>query len=145
MSLVASAIRGLAEKGRLTKESTVKDVKFELEILTTEEQLLADGMVDTDALKKKYGAGDVYSTYPDTISKMRTLAILTFAIKKVNGAPVVDEEKTIVEQFKQRLEFKDELAELGTVIVDKLYKDYRSLTDQQRELFADIEENVEKS
>ena len=145
MSLVKDILKGLAEKGKVEHEFTLNGIKFVMEPLTTEEQILTDGLVSTESLKEKYGTGKEFGTYNDTIIKLRTVSQLTFAIKSVNGKPPVDESQSLTEQFKQRIEFRDELNELGPHVIDELGKEYRAMLKKNRELFENLEENVEKS
>lgn len=145
MSLVKSALQSLAEKGKVTHSFTIKDTKFEMESLTTEEQILSDGLVDIDTLKKKYDTKQRISTYPDMIAKYRSLAQIAFAIKKINNEPPVDTEKTYSEQFIARLEFRDELSQLDPVMLDEIIKEYKKLGSKQRDFYDNFEENVGKS
>lgn len=144
MSLVKEALESLAQKGKLEHDCTILGIKFVLEPLSTEEQILADGIVDVESLKKKYGATEDFNTYADTVGKYRTLAQLMFAVKKVNGASPVDLNASLQEQFKQRLEFRDELSNLSTTIIDELTINYRKLLNKQKDFFDNLEENVGK-
>lgn len=144
MSLVKDAIKSLAAKGKVDSEFTILGTKFVMEALTMEEQLITDGFVDIDVMKKKYDTEDRISTYPDMIGKCRSMAMVTFAIKKVNNISPVDETLSAAEQFKQRVELRDELMELGPAVIDQLIQKYNALAMKQKEFFADLEGNVGK-
>jgi hypothetical protein len=144
MSLVKDMIQQLVNEGKVSNSFTVRGIRFEMENLTTEEQLLADGLVDISKIAEKYQADKDISVLPDMIQKYRTIAQVTFAIKKVNGQSPVDEQAAPSEQFKQRLEFKDELIQLGTAMLDELIDNYRSLVAKQKDFLDDVEENVKK-
>jgi hypothetical protein len=145
MSLVKSALKSLAEKGIIEHEVTIEGVRFEFRALTSEEQLIADSMVNSNSLKKKYGAGDELNTFGDTISKYRNLALLCFAIKSIDGQVAVDGSIELEKQFKQRIEFRDELSELSPTFIDELFRrGYLEHNKKQREFFDNVKDNVGK-
>lgn len=144
MSLLKEAIKSLAEKGVIEHYKTINGMRFDFRALTSEEQLIADSMVNTNSLKKKYKAEDELTTYPDTISKYRNLSILCYAIKSVDGQVPVDENASLEDQFKKRIEFKNELATLSPAIIDELFKEYLTHNKKQRDFFNDLEENTGK-
>lgn len=143
MSLVKEAIASMIQKGKIQHEFEMSGTRFVMEILTTEEQLLADSLVNPEQIKEKYGA-DNLNTFRDTIDKYRTISQIAFAIKKVNGRSPVDSKLTLVEQFAQRVEFKEELAELDVVMLDQLIIEYRRLIDKQRSFLEKVEDNAKK-
>lgn len=143
MSLIRETILAVAREGEITHKFTLKGMKFVLRSLTTEEQILSDGMVDSQKLKKKYGAEDLL-TLSDTIAKYRTIGKIALSIKTVNGQSPVDTNESLEVQFKQRLELRDELMELGSGAVDEMIREFNKLAIKESEFFENIEDNVEK-
>jgi len=143
MSLVKDVIESVARKGEITHEFTVKGLQFVIRSLATEEQILADGMVDTGKIRKKYGAENLM-TLSDTIQKYRTIAMVALATKTINGKSPVDEEASLEEQYKQRQEFVDELMSLGSAFMDNVIREYNKLGVKEREFFSDVDENIKK-
>lgn len=143
MSLVKDVIESVARNGEVTHEFSVKGLKFVIGSLSTEEQILADGMVDTAKIRKKYGAENLM-TLSDTIQKYRTIAMVALATKTLNGKCPVDENAKLEEQYKQRTEFIDELMSLGSGFMDAVIKEYSQLSIKEREFYKDIEANLEK-
>jgi hypothetical protein len=143
MSLVRDAIMSVAKEGEITHEFTVKGLKIVLRALKTEEQLLADGMVDSQSLKGKYGAGEIM-TLSDTITKYRSIGRVALAVKTVNGQSPVDTNAALSKQFEQRKEFRDELMEMGSGAVDIMIREYNKLADKEQEFYKDIDENLGK-
>jgi hypothetical protein len=143
MSLVADAIKSVAEKGQITHECTIQGLKFVLRSLKTEENIIADGMVDTDKVSEKYGAKNLI-TLNDTLNKYRTIAMISLATETVNGKPPVDSKVSLEDQFKQREEFRDELMGSGAAFVDALIREYNFLLVKEREFYVNINENLEK-
>lgn len=134
MSLVAAAIKSLIEKGDVFHETTIHGIKFEMGVLSSEEQILADGLVDMDKIREKYKAETSFvTTFRDTVEKFRTIALVAFAVKKVNGQSPVDAGASLQEQYKQRVEFRDELLGLPTPVQDKLTREYNQLLLKQAE------------
>lgn len=144
MSLVKKAIQSLVQTGKIVHEFNIGDVKFVMEPLDSEEQILADGLVDIDHLKEKYNTEKRVSTYPDMIGKYRSISQVAFAIRKVNGEDTIDKSLSAKEQFKQFLEFRDDLGKLSTSMIDQLVSEYRKLNKKQIEFFDDFEDNVGK-
>jgi hypothetical protein len=143
MSLVREAILSVARNGEITHEFTVKELKFVLRTLSTEEQFIADGMVDTARLREKYGADNLI-TLNDTIQKHRTIAMVAMATKTVNGKSPVDTESTLQEQYKQRTELRNELMELDSHLIDHIIREYTKLTSKQNDFYKNLDENMEK-
>lgn len=143
MSLVKDAIQSMIQKGKIQHDFEMNGTKITMEVLTTEEQLLADSLVDPEKIKDKYGA-DQLNTFRDTIEKYRTIAQIAFSIKKVNGKSPVDTKATLSDQFVQRIEFRDELNELDVVMLDLMIGEYRRLIDKQRSFLEKVEENAKK-
>lgn len=143
MSLLKEAIQSLINKGKITHEFTLQGMKFEMRVLTTEELLLSEGMVDPDKLKEKYKAESV-NTFRDTIDKFRVASKLSFAISKIDGKSPVDEKALLPDQFKQRLEFRDEILSMTTSMVDHLTLESNKCADKQREFLSNVEENTGK-
>lgn len=137
------AILSVAREGEITHEFTVKGLKFVLKSLSTEEQILADGMIDTTRLKEKYGAKQL-ATLNDTVYKYRTIAMIALGTKTINGQSPVTKEADLAEQFKQRSELRDELMELQSSVVDQLIKEYNVLIKKENEFGSDLENNMEK-
>lgn len=144
MSLVKDAIRSIVEKGIIEHEFTIQDTKFVIRSLTTEEQFLADGMVDSNRLREKYKT-DKLITLNDTIQKHRTISMVALATKLVNGHSPVDENESLENQFKQRLELRDELMSLGSGYMDQIITEYNKLKQKEAKFYQNVEENVEKS
>lgn len=143
MSLVGDIIKSVAREGEIQHEFNVKGTRFVFRPLNLDEMLIADGMIDMDKLRKKYGAKDLV-VLNDTIQKARTVALVALATKTVNGKKPVDEKVTKEEQFKQLEEFRDELMDAGTAFVDRLIVEYNRMVDKERDFFADLDENAEK-
>jgi hypothetical protein len=143
MSLVSDVIKSVAREGEITHEFKIKGLKFVLRTLSTEEQFIADGMIDTNRLKEKYGAKNLM-TLNDTIQKHRTIAMVALATKTINGKSPVDTEKTMAEQFTQRQELRDELMELDSRMMDEIIKEYNRMTLKQTEFYSKLDENMEK-
>ena len=143
MSLVKEAIQALAQQGELTHEFTLAGKKFVMRPLDSEEQILADGMVDTNLVKKKYGA-DKLMTLSDTIQKYRTIAMIALATKSIDGKPAVDSEANLEEQYKQRCELRDELMKLPSGLMDEIIREYTQMSIKERKFYRNIEENMEK-
>lgn len=143
MSLVKEAILSVAREGEITHEFTIKGLKFVIKALSTEEQILADGMVDTSRIRSKYGAENLM-TLSDTIQKYRTIAMIALATKTLNGTSPVDENASLEEQYKQRREFIDELMSLGSGFMDAIIKEYTQLGIKERNFYKDLEENIKK-
>lgn len=142
MSLVRDAIFSVAREGELTHDFTIKGLKFVIRTLKTEEQFLSDGMIDTQTLKNKYNA-DIL-TLNDTIAKYRSLGKVALSIKTINGQSPVDTNESLPIQFKQRLELRDELMELGSAAVDQMIKEYNKLLNKEQEFFGNLEDNLGK-
>ena len=143
MSLVKDAIESIAREGEITHEFSVKGLDFVLRSLSTEEQLLADGMVNTSRIREKYGAKNLM-TLSDTIQKYRTVAMIALSTKTLNGKEPVDSKATLQEQYKQRTEFQDELMSLGSVFMDEIIREFNQLAIKERDFIKKLEENVEK-
>lgn len=143
MSLVKDVIESVAREGLITHEFPIKNLKFKLKALSSEEQFLADGMVDTNKIKKKYGAENLV-TLNDQIQKHRSISMIALATVSVNGKCPVDEKATLEEQFKQRLEFKDELMTLNSGMIDAIIMEFNNLVKKERDFYKDIESNLEK-
>lgn len=143
MSLVKDVIESVAREGEMTHEFTIKGLKFVIHNLSTEEQILADGMVDTAKIRNKYGAKNLM-TLADTIQKYRTVAMVALATKTLNGKSPVDENTSLEDQYKQRTEFIDELMSLGGAFMDAIIKEYNQLGVKEREFYKDVEENLKK-
>lgn len=145
MSLLKSTLEKLATKGTISKDVPINGSTFRLEVLSTEEQILADSIIRSQSLKDKFGAaeGD-FTTLQDTLAKYRTLSILCLAIRSIDNVAPVDTTADVAEQFKQRMEFRDELGTLNTAIVDKLMAEYWAISDEQKKFFDDVIENAGK-
>lgn len=143
MSLVKDAILSVARKGEITHEFTVAGLTFVLRSLKTEEQFIADGMVDSNRLKDKYGASNLL-TLNDTIHKHRTIAMVSLATQTVNGKSPVDSEADLKTQYKQREELRNELMELNSSIIDEIIREFQTLTVKQNKFYENVEENMEK-
>ena len=143
MSLVKEAIEALAQKGELEHEFNLAGKKFVMRPLNSEEQILADGMVDTNNVKKKYGAEKLV-TLNDTIQKYRTVAMIALATKSIDGKPPVDTEVNLEEQYKQRCELRDELMKLPSGLMDEIIREYNQMSIKERKFYKDIDENLEK-
>lgn len=143
MSLVSDIIKSVAKDGEITHEFSVKKIKFVLRPLTLEELLIADGMIDTEKIRKKYGANDLI-LLNDTIQKHRTIALVALATKTVNGKEPIDKKASLQEQFKQLEEFRDELMGTGGAFVDRLIAEYNVMVSKEKEFYKELEENVEK-
>lgn len=143
MSLVGDMIKSVAQEGEIVHKFTIKKLKFVMSPLKLDQLIIADGMIDIDKLREKYGAKDLV-ILNDTIQKARTIALVTLATKTVNGKPPVDVEATKEEQFKQLEEFRDELMDAGSAFVDRLIVEYNKMVNKEKEFFADLDENVEK-
>lgn len=144
MSLVKSALQSLVTKGKIDHEFTIHGVKFEMELLSTEEIFLADALVDVKSIKEKFGADDRFQIMNDTIIKQRTLSRMAYAVKKVNGQSPVDETLPVADQFKQRMEFREELAELEVTIYDEIVASYNKLVEKRDALYEDLDETAKK-
>lgn len=144
MSLVKDLIQSVAKEGEITHEFSIKGLKFVLRALSTEEQFLADGMVNTTRLREKYGAKNLM-TLNDTIQKHRTIAMVALATKTINGKSPVDSAESKEKQFEQREELRDELMELDSRMMDEIIREYNQLTRKQVDFYTNFEENVEKS
>jgi hypothetical protein len=138
MSLVKDIIQSLAEKGKIVHKFIFQEIEVEMEILTTEEQMLADGMVDFAKLQLKYKAE--LQSFRDGIDKFRSLSLLSFAIKKMGGQVTIDKGLALEEQQKQRIEFRDELAGLGITAVDFFLKEYNKLIQKHNEFLEKKDE-----
>jgi hypothetical protein len=143
MSLVKDAIKSLVEKGKITHDFEIHGMKFSMEVLTSEEQLLADSLVDPDYFNKKFKADNV-NTFRDTMDKHRLISQMALAIRTVDGKSPVDKDAPLSEQFKQRVEFKDEIIELDVVTLDQLVSEYNTLVLKHREFLRGVNENVKK-
>lgn len=144
MSLVKSALQGLVTKGKISHEFTIHGAKFEMELLSTEEIFLADALVDVKSIKEKFGADERFQIMNDTIVKQRTLSRMAYAVKKVNGQSPVDETLPVVDQFKQRMEFREELSELEVTVYDEIVASYNKLVEKRDALYEDLDETAKK-
>lgn len=144
MSLVQAFLKDLTTKGKVSTTFDLAGLKFEITLLTTEQQLLADSLVDIDNIKKKYGATEHTYTFPDVIDKCRAISKLTFAIKSINGVSPVDLAATPDKQFQQRLELRDEITALNGVVIDELLQHYNVLVEREKDFFERLEENTKK-
>lgn len=148
MSLVKdildSAIDSVVKTGEIEHKFEVKGLTFVLRGLTAEEEILADGMVDTSKIKEKYGAQNLM-TLQDTIHKHRTLARVALSTRTVNGKPPVDKEANLEDQFKQREEFKSELMGLNSAMLDLIIREFGKLNEKQIKFFENVEKSLEKS
>jgi hypothetical protein len=142
MSLVKDAILSVARKGEITHEFSIKDLKFVLRTLKTEESFLADGMVDTAKLREKYGATNLL-TLNDTIQKYRTIAMVALATKTINGQSPIDMKADLETQYKQRLELRDELMELDSAMVDEIIREYNKLNLKGIKFYENVEANLD--
>lgn len=143
MSLVGDIIKSVAKEGEITHEFSIKKINFVFRPLNLDEMIIADGMIDIEKIRKKYGAKDLI-VLNDTIQKARTIALVTLATKTVNGKQPVDKNASLEDQFKQLEEFRDELMDSGTAFVDRLILEYNKMVDKEREFFKELDENVEK-
>lgn len=143
MSLVKSAIESLVQKGKITHDFEVQGVSFSMQILSTEEQLIADSMVDPEYLSKKYKTKNL-NTFRDTMDKHRVISQMALAIRNVNGESPIDTSLSLEEQFKQRAEFKEEISNLDVVTLDRLIFEYNQLIAKQREFMNEVKENAKK-
>jgi hypothetical protein len=144
MSLLKDAIQSLVAKGKIIHEFSLQGMKFEMRVLTAEELLLSEGMVDPDKLKEKYQAAESTNTFRDTVDKFRLASNLSFAIAKIDGKSPVDEKALLPDQFKQRLEFRDEILSMTTSMVDHLTMESNKCVEKQRAFLINIEENAGK-
>lgn len=142
MSLVKDAILSVARNGEITHEFSIKDLKFVLRTLKTEESFLADGMVDTAKLREKYGATNLL-TLNDTIQKYRTIAMVALATKTINGQSPIDTKADLESQYKQRLELRDELMELDSAMVDEIIREYNKLNLKGIKFYENIDSNLD--
>jgi len=143
MSLVSGLLAGVAKDGQIRHEFTVNELKFVLRGLSSEEQLVADSMVNTKRLRDKYGDG--LSILNDTVGKMRTMGMVALATETINDQSPVDSDKPLKDQFKQRLELQEELMGLDVSMMDRITLEYNKLVTKQRDFFKDIDENIKKS
>lgn len=141
---IKNIIKELSETGRITQEVTVQGVVFTLKGLSTEEQLLSESISSLDSFKDKYKASGDISSYADTISKVRNLSLLTFLIRSIDGIPVVDETLSLPKQFKERLDFRDDLSSLAPAMVDALLIGYDKLVEKNKTLYSDVRDNLGK-
>lgn len=145
MSLLKETIQSLAKKGKIEKEVTLHGMKIILGTLSTEEQILSESIVSHKSLREKYNADqDSFMTLQDTLLKHRSVSILCFAIKSIDEKQPVDTSKNLEEQFKERLEFRDELLELDANTIDFLLKEYNVLMDENKKVYEDLNENLGK-
>lgn len=144
MSLVKDAIESLAKEGKITHEFTLRGIKFEMELLTTEELFLADALVNFKELKEKFGADDRFQVLGDSIGKQRSLSQMAYAVRKVNGKSPVDETLPVEKQFEQRMEFREELSTLEGKMYDQIVGEYNKLIEKRNAMFEDLDENVKK-
>ncbi|MGE7305915.1 hypothetical protein ACQKJG_19000 [Priestia megaterium] len=143
MSLLAGTLKGLAKDGEILHDFTLADKKWVYKGLTSEEQATALSMVDPDYLKTKYNS-DKLIPYNDVMNQLRTTALITMALKSIDGQSPVDTEKTGEEQFKQRRELYSELLALDSGMIEELRKEYNKLIKKQNDFWKDLAENVEK-
>lgn len=143
MSLLKEAIQSLVIKGKITHEFEFQGMKFEMSPLTSEENLVSESMVDPDALKAKYKA-DTITTFRDTIEKHRAASLLSFVITKIDGKSPVDLNESLENQFKTRLEFRNELLTMNVVMFDHLMAEVNKCMDSGKKFYEKIEENVGK-
>jgi hypothetical protein len=144
MSLLKEAIQSLIKRGKIIHEFSLQGMKFEMRVLTTEELLLSEGMVDPEKLKEKYSATESVNVFRDTVEKFRVASNLSFAISKIDGKSPVDETALLSEQFKQRIEFRDEILGMTTSMVDHLTLESNKCVDKQRKFLIGLDENLEK-
>lgn len=145
MSLVKDLlVKSLAEEGELLHDFTIKNLTFVLKEIETEEQILADGLVDLGQIREKHDAKN-HITLDDMIRKMRAISQITFAIKTINGKPPVDPDADLKEQYKARLELRDELLGMGTAFVDRIILEFNDFAAKQREFYKNHKDNLEKS
>lgn len=142
MSLVRDAILSVARSGEITHDFKIKELEFVLRGLKTEEAFLADGMVDTAKLREKYGATNLL-TLNDTIQKYRTIAMVSLATKTINGQAPIDKTLPLEQQYKQRLELRDELMELDSAMIDEIIREYNKLNLKQVKFYERLDENLD--
>jgi hypothetical protein len=132
----------VAREGEITHKFTIRDLNFVLKGLNTEEAFLADSMVDTALLKEKYGATNLI-TLNDTIQKYRTIAMVVLATKTINGQSPIDYSLPLEQQFKQRMELRDELMALDSAMIDQIIREYNQLNLKQVKFYEKIDENLD--
>ena len=145
MSLVKGVIDGLVNNGKVKHEFKMDGIEFVMEPISTELQVLSDGMVNFNVLKEKYNTKSDFSTYPDMIQKFRSVTQVAFAIVSVDGKPPVDPDADFQEKFSQYKEFRDELFGMPTGMIDYFIEQYNKLKKEEREFFKNFEEEAGKS
>ena len=120
-----------------------QELAFVLKGLSTEDQLVADSMINRTYFFDKYG--DDLLILPDTVNKIRTMGLVALSVETLNGQTPVDDSKTFKEQFKQRLELQEELMTLNGSAIDRIIAEYNKLVKKQQSFYQDLEDNVKKS
>lgn len=145
MGIMSSVIQQLAQQGKFSHEVTIGDTKFMLGVLSHDETVLADALIDMEELYKDLaGEENDLKYYSSAIDHVRTVTRLSLIIRLVNGIePILVDAKT-EERIKSIKDFRDDLMKLDPSITDRLNIEYNKLVEERQKFFSDSMEHIKK-
>lgn len=146
MTILKKLVTKLAMSGEVEHDVLLPDgSSITLRPLTPAQSSAAYGMVTLDVLRKANGDKKEELLYQnDTLARARTVALLAFSIKKIDGEEVLERDITRAEELEERQTMFLELLDMEEPVLDLLATEQANFSNARRDFFADRVKNVEK-
>lgn len=146
MSMIKKLVTKMALSGEIERDVQLPEgAVITLRPLAPSQTSAAYGMVSIEMLRKVNGDRDSKLMYQqDTIERARTIALIAYAIKKIDDEEVVERDISRSDELKEREEIFKDLLDMEENALDLLSKEYNELNVSRRKFFADGIKNAEK-
>lgn len=150
MGILKQLVSRMANTGEVERDVPLPDgTIITLRPLNNAQTTAAFGIVTTDILRKAAGdkedlADKSILLQNDTILRARTIALMAYAVKKIDGELIIDEHATRSEELEIRREVLVDLLDMEEALIDLLHTQYNELTNSRREFFRDVVKSAEK-
>lgn len=153
MSILKRLVTKMAVTGEAERDVVLPDGStITLRPLNNAQTTAAFGIVSTTILRKVAGDKEELEDtdappilfQDDTILRARTIALIAYAIKKVDDDPILEEGASRNEELKLRREMLLDLLDMEEALIDLLHNEYNELLKSRRAFFRDIAKNAEK-
>lgn len=146
MSIIKKLVSKMAVTGEIERDVTLPDGSvLTLRPLSPSQTSAAYGLVSIDVLRKVNGDKESKLMYQqDTIERTRTIALIAFAIKKVDDNEVMERDLSRSEELEERKEMFMDLLDMEENVLDLLSVEYNELNVSRRKFFSDGIKNAEK-
>lgn len=120
----------LINKGYVTKEIALDNLKLTMKVLDTAEILQADAVFTESS-------GNIPE---DVLHRLRVVSNLSYAIMSINDVTVPKDAK---EAYEMRHQIREILMKLPPTVIEYLAKQYRTMVDEQDKIYENLGEHIE--